>query len=116
MGLMASRFHRLPLRAMTVFEAAARHGRFTAAAEELLMTQSRVSQHISDLEAELGVSLFVRRNRGVHLTSAGTAFLDTVERGMKTLSDGVASMRRNVGSKTLQILTDYGFAAWWLMP
>jgi putative choline sulfate-utilization transcription factor len=113
---MASRFHRLPLRAMTVFEAAARHGRFTAAAEELLMTQARVSQYISALEAELGVQLFERRNRGVQLTSAGTALLEAVAQGMKTLSEGFATVRRNAGRKSLQILTDYGFAAWWLMP
>jgi putative choline sulfate-utilization transcription factor len=113
---MASRFHRLPLRGLTVFEAAARHGRFTAAAGELLMTQAGVSQHISQLEAELGVDLFVRRRRGVELTSAGAAFLETVEHGLKTLSDGVASARRQAGRKTLKILTDYGFAAWWLMP
>jgi putative choline sulfate-utilization transcription factor len=113
---MASRFHRLPLRGLTVFEAAARHGRFTAAAGELLMTQAGVSQHISQLEAELGVELFVRRRRGVELTSAGTAFLRTVEQGLKTLSDGVATARRQAGRKSLTILTDYGFAAWWLMP
>ncbi len=116
MTVMASRFHRLPLRALTVFEAAARHGRFTAAAGELLMTQAGVSQHISQLEAELGVELFVRRRRGVELTSAGTAFLKTVEQGLKTLSDGVATARRQAGRKSLTILTDYGFAAWWLMP
>jgi putative choline sulfate-utilization transcription factor len=113
---MASRFHRLPLRGLTVFEAAARHGRFTAAAGELLMTQAGVSQHISQLEADLGVDLFVRRRRGVELTSAGAAFLETVEQGLKTLSDGVATARRQAGRKTLKILTDYGFAAWWLMP
>jgi len=99
-----------------VFEAAARHGRFTAAAGELLMTQAGVSQHISQLEADLGVELFVRRRRGVELTTAGAAFLATVEQGLKTLSDGVASARRQAGRKTLSILTDYGFAAWWLMP
>jgi len=101
---------------MTVFEAAARHGRFTAAADELLMTQAGVSQHISQLEADLGVELFVRGRRGVHLTSAGAAFRETVEQGLKTLSDGVASARRDAGRKTLKVLTDYGFAAWWLMP
>lgn len=116
MTVMASRFHRLPLRGLTVFEAAARHGSFTAATVELLMTQAGVSQHISQLEAELGVELFVRRRRGVELTSAGTAFLKTVEQGLKTLSDGVATARRQAGRKSLTILTDYGFAAWWLMP
>jgi LysR family glycine cleavage system transcriptional activator len=114
--LIPSRFHRLPLRALTVFEAAARHGRFSAAANELLMTQAGVSQHIAQLETDLGVELFVRHYRGVQLTSAGAAFLQTVEQGLKTLADGVAAVRRQAGRKTLKILTDYGFAAWWLMP
>lgn len=113
---MPSRFHRLPLRSLAVFEAAARHGRFSAAASELMMTQAGVSQHVSQLEAELGTELFARHHRGVHLTSAGSAFLETVEKGLKTLSDGVAAARRQAGRVTLKILTDYGFAAWWLMP
>ena len=112
---MSSRFLRLPLRALTVFEAAARHGRFTSAADELLMTQAAVSQHVAQLEAELGVGLFVRRHRGVELTSAGAAFLETVQQGLKTLADGVAAIRRDAGGKTIQILTDHGFAGWWLM-
>jgi DNA-binding transcriptional LysR family regulator len=112
---MSSSFHKLPLRALTVFEAAARHGRFTAAADELLMTQAAVSQHVAMLEADLGVDLFVRRRRGVELTSAGAAVLDPVQLGLKILADGVASVRRGAGGKTIQLLTDYGFAGWWLM-
>ncbi len=112
---MSSRFNRLPLRALTVFEAAARHGRFTAAADELLMTQAAVSQHVAQLEAELGVALFVRRHRGVELTTGGAAFLPSVQLGLKTLADGVAAARRHAGGKTIQILTDYGFAGGWLM-
>ncbi|WP_279330460.1 LysR substrate-binding domain-containing protein [Sphingomonas oleivorans] len=110
------RYHRLPLRGLAVFEAAARHGKFAGAAGELLMTQAGVSQHIAQLEADLGVELFVRRHRGVELTSAGAAFLASVEQGLKMLSDGVASARRHATEKTLHILTDIGFAAWWLMP
>ncbi len=112
---MSSRFNRLPVRALIVFEAAARHGRFTTAADELLMTQAAVSQHVAQLEAELGVSLFVRRHRGVELTAGGVAFLPSVQQGLKTLADGVASARRHAGGKTLQILTDHGFAGGWLM-
>lgn len=113
---MAPRFHRLPLKGIAVFEAAARHGRFTGAANELLMSQARVSQQISDLERELGVSLFLRQHRGVQLTPAGTALFANVEQGLKVLSDGVDRARRQAKHKSLQILTDYGFAAWWLMP
>ncbi|MFT3965450.1 MAG: LysR substrate-binding domain-containing protein [Sphingobium sp.] len=113
---MSAGFGRLPLRSLAVFEAAARHGKFSAAAEELLMTQAGVSQHIAQLEADLGVALFNRRHRGVALTPAGERFQQSVEQGLRTLSDGFASVRRLGGERTVNILTDFGFAAWWLMP
>jgi LysR family transcriptional regulator, glycine cleavage system transcriptional activator len=113
---MRSGFGRLPLKSLTVFEAAARHGKFAAAAEELLMTQAGVSQHIAQLEAELGVPLFDRKHRGVALTHAGERFQHSVEEGLRTLSDGLASVRQMVPTHKINILTDFGFAAWWLMP
>lgn len=116
MELIAPRFHRLPLRNMAVFEAAARHGRFTAAASELAMSQARVSQQVAELEDDLGVALFERGARGVQLTAAGSTLLADVEQGLRAISLGVERARRHAGRKVLQILTDFGFAAWWLMP
>src|ERR1700712_1010283 len=113
---MSAGFGRLPMRSLAVFEAAARHGKFSAAAEELLMTQAGVSQHIAQLEADIGVPLFNRQHRGVALTSAGEQFLGHVELGLRTLSEGFASVRQRSGERTVTILTDFGFAAWWLMP
>lgn len=113
---MSERFGRLPMRSFAVFEAAARHGKFASAAQELAMTQAGVSQHISQLEADLGVSLFYRQHRGVALTAAGEAFQRSVKSGLRTLSDGVASVRQPATERTVRILTDFGFAAWWLMP
>ena len=60
-----------PLRSLQVFEAAARCGTFTAAGEELGITQSGVSRQISDLEATLGIALFVRSGAKLCLTPAG---------------------------------------------
>jgi LysR family glycine cleavage system transcriptional activator len=116
MELTSARFHRLPLRGLAVFEAAARHGQFTTAATELAVTPARVSQHIAELEEELGLGLFVRRHRGVELTVAGDTLLRSVRAGLGTLSEGIVRTRRLAARKTLRILTDYGFAAWWLMP
>lgn len=116
MELIPGGFGRLPLRSFAVFEAAARHGKFSAAAEELLMTQAGVSQHIAQLEADLGVALFDRKHRGVALTRAGELFRLSVDQGLRALSDGVTSVRRLGGTRTIRILTDFGFAAWWLMP
>lgn len=61
----------LNLNKLEVFAAVARTGSFSAAAQQLLLTQPAVSQHIQDLEASLGTRLFVRGRRGATLTAAG---------------------------------------------
>ena len=59
-----------PLTAVRAFEAAARHGNFTRAGEELGMTQAAVSYQIKLLEERTGISLFYRSKGGVELTPA----------------------------------------------
>src|SRR5215472_9736335 len=113
---MPSELLRLSLRGLVVFEAAARHGRFAAAARELAMSQAAVSQHVATLEGDLGTTLFTRGHRGVTLTPTGQALRLAVEQGLRTLQSGIAAARRARKKRTLQILTDFGFAAWWLMP
>jgi len=110
------RFSRLPLRGMAVFEAAARLGKFSAAAQELAMTPAGISQHVAQLEDTLGAVLFHRGRRGVTLTDTGQRFLLAVEQGFHTLAHGVADAQRLGAHPTVNILTDFGFAAWWLMP
>jgi DNA-binding transcriptional LysR family regulator len=61
----------LDLHRIHIFTTVAEVGSFSAAAERLLLTQAAVSQHMSELEARLGVRLFVRERRGVTLTKAG---------------------------------------------
>jgi DNA-binding transcriptional LysR family regulator len=61
----------LNLNKLEVFAAVVRTGSFSAAAQQLLMTQPAVSQHIHDLEISLGTRLFERGRRGVTLTPAG---------------------------------------------
>jgi DNA-binding transcriptional LysR family regulator len=57
------------------FAAAAEHGSMTAAARELVVSQSAVSTAIAQLEKELGVQLLLRHHaRGLTLTAAGTSF------------------------------------------
>ncbi|MCC6007430.1 MAG: LysR family transcriptional regulator [Rhodobacteraceae bacterium] len=63
-----------PIRALQVFEAVARHGTVSAAAQELAISPSAVSQQLRALEAILQVSLFERRGRGVALTTWGTHY------------------------------------------
>ncbi|MFK7883826.1 MAG: LysR family transcriptional regulator [Phycisphaerales bacterium] len=62
------------------FVTAARLGGFSAAARELGLAQSALSQHIAKLEDRLGVRLFDRAGRGVTLTTAGRALLPRADR------------------------------------
>ena len=51
--------------------AVADYRNFTKAASALCLTQPAVSHHISQLEDELGVSLFIRKKNGLELTPEG---------------------------------------------
>jgi DNA-binding transcriptional LysR family regulator len=62
------------LRQLEVVAAVGETGSFSRAAEEVLLTQSTVSQHVAALEDELGVRLFDRTGRGAELTEAGQLF------------------------------------------
>src|SRR5882757_4204213 len=64
-----------PLDALPVFEAAMRHTSFAAAASELNVTPSAVSQRIKSLEDMLGVVLFERLPHGLRPTEAARLYL-----------------------------------------
>lgn len=49
-----------PLATLRTFEAAARHGNFSRAAEELHLTHGAISHQMKSLEQTLGVALFRR--------------------------------------------------------
>jgi DNA-binding transcriptional LysR family regulator len=63
------------LEQLEAFVAAAEHGSFSAAARVLRKAQSAVSTHVSNLEEDLGVTLFSRAGRNPVLTSAGERLL-----------------------------------------
>jgi LysR family transcriptional regulator, glycine cleavage system transcriptional activator len=67
-----------PLTALRAFEAAARTGSFTVAAQELFVTTGAVSRQVKLLEAHLGVALFARHHRKVVLTAAGNRYAQVV--------------------------------------
>src|SRR3982751_6277360 len=60
---------------LRVFEAVARLGGMSRAADELNTVQSNVTARVRRLEAELGTALFARHSRGVSLTAAGRRLL-----------------------------------------
>ncbi|HET8843854.1 MAG TPA: LysR family transcriptional regulator, partial [Ktedonobacteraceae bacterium] len=61
----------MELRHIHTFQAIVREGSFLRAAEKLMYAQSTITLHIQQLEAELGVKLFIRQGKKVQLTEAG---------------------------------------------
>jgi LysR family glycine cleavage system transcriptional activator len=106
---------RLPLTALRVFEAAARHESFLNAADELAITPGAVSRHIKALEADLAVRLFERFNRAVRLTDAGRQLAAGVRRGLREMELAVTEIRDG-RQGPLVVTAMHSFAARWLVP
>lgn len=103
-----------PLASLLPFEAAARLESFTRAADELHLTQTAISRQIRALEADLGISLFERRNRAVFLTPAGRALQRAVAGGLEAIAAGASELRRLPGRVVLSV--ELYLAIYWLMP
>ena len=102
------------LNGLRAFEAAARHLSFTRAAEELNVTQTAVSHLIRRLEDQLGIPLFVRRNRALELTREATSYLPAVRGAFEDLRRATARLRRPEREGLLTISTTASLAAKWL--
>lgn len=76
-----------PVHALSAFEAAARHGSFAVAADELCITPSALSHRIRLLEDFVGERLFLRDGRAVTLSEFGRRYLDVVKAALRALSD-----------------------------
>ena len=98
------------------FEAAARHLSFTKAAEELFVTQSAVSRQIQALEQRLGVTLFLRRNRGLALTDAGEQMWRAVDSALRTLHQAVEQVSPGATPKMVTVTSSMAFSSLWLIP
>ncbi len=106
---------RLPLNGLRVFEAAARHGSFLKAAEELAITPGAVSRQIKALEAELSIRLFERFNRAVRLTEPGGRLAVGVRQGLAQVAAAVDEVRSARGGP-LVVTAMHSLAARWLVP
>jgi len=105
-----------PLKALRVFEAAARHLSFTRAAAELHVTQAAVSQQVKALEDYLQTPLFRRRGRSIALTSEGADLLPRVRRGLDELEAALQQSRRQRESGVLNISMLSSFLQKWFAP
>jgi LysR family glycine cleavage system transcriptional activator len=117
-GVAASpRRRRLPpLESLRAFEAVARQLSFTAAAAELCVTQSAVSQRVRALEDELHVTLFLRLPRRLELTPDGERLARGVRQGLDHMVSALGAIDRESGSGVLAVTVLPSFARRWLMP
>lgn len=106
----------LPLNALRVFDAAARHLSFTRAADELAVTPAAVGQQIRALEDLLGVVLFRRTSKGLELTEEASAGLGALRTGFLHFEDAVQAMQAGQSSHVYTIAAPREFVAAWLAP
>lgn len=105
------------LTALRCFDASARHESFTKAAAEIHLTQGAVSHQVLGLEAQLGVSLFVRKRSGLKLTSVGSAYLAEVSAALRQLERATQNVVTHKGAGgALNLCVASSFATYWLIP
>ncbi len=102
------------LRQLKIFEATARLGRLTAAADEQAISQSAASQALKELELMLGFALFQRIGRELVITDAGRAALPKVAQILQSLSSLMHS-DADMLSGTLRIAASVTIASY-LLP
>ncbi|HUO81141.1 MAG TPA: LysR family transcriptional regulator [Steroidobacteraceae bacterium] len=93
----------LPLNALRAFEAVAKHGSFTGAANALLISQSALSRHVISLERLIGVQLFDRRPHALVLTAAGQHLLPVITKSLDRLEYSLDEIR-HAGAPALRTL------------
>src|SRR5882724_2267168 len=105
----------MEIRQLRAFVAIADAGTFTAAAQQVHVTQAAISMQIRQLENELGAKLFVRAPRRVVLTEAGEQLLQRARQILRdhdAAVDEVAELagaergRLRIGSASAVVTTD----------
>ncbi|MDQ2068142.1 LysR family transcriptional regulator [Xinfangfangia sp. CPCC 101601] len=103
--------------AIFVFEAAARLGNFSRAAQELNVTQPAVSHAISALERHLGQKLFHRSGPSLTLTVAGERLSRVTSRSFAQIETVLAEIEpARVVRETVLLSVSSGLVNHWLMP
>lgn len=103
-------------RNLFVFEASARLGSFTLAADELGMQQPSVSAAIKQLENALGVRLFDRGHRRITLTNAGLRFFADVSQSLRGIESAAEAVHNMGSSEYVTLNSSSAFSFYWMMP
>lgn len=108
---------RIPsLRLLAGFEAAARHGNFSRAADELCLSQSAISHQIQQLEEQVGQPLFRRVGRGVELSIAGEVLQRSVMRSLDTLRSGLGRISTYLDPGLVVLVCPAPLLHGWIQP
>lgn len=105
-----------PLNALRAFEAAARLGSFSLAADELCVTAGAIAQQIKSLEAWIGCDLFERKAQGVQLSSVGRKAIGDFTAAFDRLGLAVQTLRNNAVPTDIRIAALPAVAQLWLSP
>jgi len=109
-------YHLPPLPWLRAFEAAARLGNFTRAAEELLITPAAVSYQVRQLEQKLGYPLFDRVHRELVLTRLGQTYMPSVEKAFSDLSIATVSVFGERDRQPVRFRCLNSFGHLWMVP
>lgn len=112
MRLLLRRVHQL--QRLAAFEAVGRLGSFTAAAQELGMTQPAVSKQMKSLETSLKTALFDRRTNRRSLTPDGASLHHTVTEAFDLLEARLSQLRGD--ASRLRIAVQPSVAESWFTP
>jgi len=107
---------RTSLRGLRTFCVAARYESFKAAADELFITSSAVSQQIKSLEEELGLQLFERGTREVSLTDVGHSLFEALSPVIDQLDEIVGDFKKSGRRKSVRISVQPFFASEFFVP
>lgn len=105
-----------PLSALPDFEASARRGSFAAAASELGVTASAISQQVSLLERHIGIRLFERRAKSIAITPAGERLLYAVTNALISIDNTIGQLGRSRSPQEITIAMPAVFASGWFIP
>ncbi|MCL6284148.1 LysR substrate-binding domain-containing protein [Ruegeria sp. 2012CJ41-6] len=101
---------------MFAVEAVGRHLSFTAAAEELGISQPAVSKAVRATEDALGFPLFEREHRGLGLTPKGKAFVGEARALLQQMSDVVQELAGQKEAPVVRACFSSSFVALWMLP
>jgi len=105
-----------PLSLLRAFEATARHGSVTRAAEELCRTHGAISRQLKLLQEHVGSTLFDKEGTGLKLNRHGEALHALVTSVFEQLEQGYARFQAQVRGSGLHVACSATFAMRWLVP